>query len=825
MLVTITNTASITIDLECSVKWNSTIKREFSSASFFVPRNSPAFSSAYMDENGGFLVKIVHPKLGTWLGIAGVPTIDVKGANVEATEIGILATIRTVGTHRIFTGVTAGTIVAAAVQDATAGLSHAFLKAGTFLEAGPHVPQYEFTGQYLSQVLADMMDITGQEWEINYSTGAINWVAPRTTMYQYHLTDDGDIVNASKSGSLNDVVAEVTARGSDGSSRSEYSPGQGFYLRQETIAVDTKSPIDLAFQAKAVIDQRKTPVQTYKGMLKEYREGGTTVDHWSNIREGDIVQLVLPYAGITGNSPVVRVLSREFKDGDKYLQLEFQYPAYADRTNAARILNKGVVVREAPTPAELSATDPCLSEAVNSRTTTISSISTAAVTDINGITSATATVNITPVVNACHEFYYVRYRKSGETIYAYIPTYSTTLALPGLISGQTYQIGVATVGKSGKISAYSTDTNSAQANDAVAPDAPTNLAVSTGYQSLFLTWTGSAAKDLSHYRIQGSYDYNVLNPGVATWSTIATTKSTWFKDQISPSITSTISRWYRIYAVDLSGNESVASLVSGGTTTVVITGIGTGAVGDNHIGSVGPAKFTTGTFTTSITVGAGGRLNFGTGDYLANNILHFEVTNADNSQGKIEFKNSNLTPYGILNGYIDSFQSNIYLKALYLISRYGVLSANGNSSFAAAGLQAAYDANHNSYVQAQAFANTGSIALTMNSLISGLIKTHQISMNASDSQGSSNINIAIEGNNLQTFQNGLVTFPYNNGGGTLPSVSIVGRIRYWQIGQTGYPGNSGFMAAAPRYLPIYDGAGTLYFVPAYNGYNSGGVWY
>ena len=225
MLVTLTNTSSIQVDLYATVKWTSTFAREFPTASITVPRTSPAFSPSYIDENGGFLVKIEHNKLGSWIGIANVPTINAEGAEITATHISSLISIRTVGVNRTFTGLTAGAIAKAAVQDATAGVSHAFLKLGTFLESTPHIPQYHFTGQYLSEVFANLMDLTGQEWNLS-EDGTINWIAPASNMYSYHLCDDGDIVDSQREGSLNDVLAEVISRGTDGSQAIASSSGQ-----------------------------------------------------------------------------------------------------------------------------------------------------------------------------------------------------------------------------------------------------------------------------------------------------------------------------------------------------------------------------------------------------------------------------------------------------------------------------------------------------------------------------------------------------------------------------------------------------------------------
>lgn len=64
-----------------------------------------------------------------------------------------------------------------------------------------------------------------------------------------------------------------------------------------------------------------------------------------------------------------------------------------------------------------------------------------------------------------------------------------------------------------------------------------------------------------------------------------------------------------------------------------------------------------------ITIASTGKIKFGTSaaDYLANDILHFEVAGAETA--KVQFKNGSNTPYGELAGWADASRSKVYMQA------------------------------------------------------------------------------------------------------------------------------------------------------------------
>lgn len=688
--VTLHHTLTITTDINTTVTWTAAFGRSFSTVNFFIPRTSEAFSPLYIDEDGGFLVTITHPTLGKWKGIAEVPTIGADGAHIEATEIGILATIRTVSVNRVMTGMTAGSIVRSAVLDATAGLSKSFLKAGTFLEAAPHIPQYTFSGQYLSEVLADMMEMTGQEWELT-DDGTINWTVPKTNIYPLHLVDDGDVVGESRSGNLSDVLAQITTRGADGSSATRFGQGQGLWTKQETVEVDTTSSITLSSEANNEIGRRDQIIQQYSVLLKE--------EHWS-IREGDTLQLVLPYSGLVGNCPTVRVVSRSYTVGDKYVRLDLQYPSYVDSLNAARLIQRNIRVTESPTAASLLEFDPCMLNSNVPSGTTISSVTGEVIEDDAGHQSTTFTINIVPVTSdPCHTFYYIRYKKSSATDYGYLPTYETTLTIPGLALGTNYHFGVANVGKNGNISAYSSNVLEVGPTDDTIPGTPTNVIADPGSKSIQVYWEPVADKDIAYYHIQRRGTTSPTYGRVAGW--ISGTSSGWADFGVSPSHPSPIevhvlgtfyvdtfsgqgveSHSYRVRAVDRSGNVGAWSAES----VEVSTKIQTLAIGDMS-------------FTDGFTIVGGGRLYFGTGglDFIGDDILHFDV--GDDESGKINFRQASdfdadgnpigwFDPQGLISGYANAHAATLnfasYLddeKTIYAIVNTSVDETTGHEAY------------------------------------------------------------------------------------------------------------------------------------------------
>lgn len=278
MRVTLTYTSSITLDLQTSVTWAMPGSREFGTADIVIPRTHPSFSystlGSYLRPGGGSLVEIDGGSLGFWRGIVTNPVWDAAGVRVHCLHIATLLQLRVVARSRVFTALTAGAIFSAACRDALDGIGAQVLRPGTFLEAAPVIPRYEFRGQTLAEVATDLAGQTGQEWRIA-DDGSISWVPPRGTLYTQLLCDDGDVVDVVKTVNGQEQASEIIARDSLGR---EYVARAGnandsLLLRQQVLSVSSTFAGAAALAAEgALAAQRATPA-TYTAALKHYAGG------------------------------------------------------------------------------------------------------------------------------------------------------------------------------------------------------------------------------------------------------------------------------------------------------------------------------------------------------------------------------------------------------------------------------------------------------------------------------------------------------------------------------------------------------------------------
>lgn len=308
MLVTLTNTDTITVDLPVdSLSWAVTSAGELGQARFTIPRNSPAFSAAYFDEDGGSLVRFSHGQLGDWPGlIDGDMTIDGTGAVIQAGHMTALAGIRTLAVSRTFRAITAGAIARVAVMDALSGLGKLVMQPGTFVEAAPIIPEFTFTGQYLTEVLNTLAELSGQEWVIS-NTGLISWLPRQGSLYAPWLAEPSALSAGSRTANPRERVSEYIVRDGLGRAYSAYNndlAAGSFYQRQVVASVSSVSPAVAGNEAERGVGIRQASPVTYSfGLLRPY---------WSAVREGDYLRVVLPHAGIRCKCELVRVLKREY---------------------------------------------------------------------------------------------------------------------------------------------------------------------------------------------------------------------------------------------------------------------------------------------------------------------------------------------------------------------------------------------------------------------------------------------------------------------------------------------------------------------------------
>jgi len=208
--------------------------------------------------------------------------------------------------------------------------------------------------------------------------------------------------------------------------------------------------------------------------------------------------------------------------------------------------------------------------------------------------------------------------------------------------------------------------------------------------------------------------------------------------------------------------------------------------------------------TSSITVNSTGRINFGSGDYLANDTLHFEVGSTDTA--KIEIKNGSNTPYGELGGNADSAQSWMYLTARDGTNVQASLVAQGNGSATAVHLIARTGTSTGSY-----FWMDNSALLLSNYSLS----TDYFRFGFNTNPGRLSMRGALypgTGSAMQT--TGYLDWDSGNTRGRWMGADF--RFdQYVMLDQTGSR-TSGTPGLSDKYIAFKNSSGTIWYVPAYS---------
>jgi fibronectin type 3 domain-containing protein len=123
----------------------------------------------------------------------------------------------------------------------------------------------------------------------------------------------------------------------------------------------------------------------------------------------------------------------------------------------------------------------------------------------------------------------------------------------GLTNGTAYYYRLTAVDQSGNESAFSTDVQATptQAADTQAPAAPLDLSANAGDAEVSLTWTANTESDLASYRL-----YRGPTPSPTT---LLTTIAAGTAAHTDAGLTNGTAYYYRLTAVDQSGNESAFS--------------------------------------------------------------------------------------------------------------------------------------------------------------------------------------------------------------------------------------------------------------------------
>jgi hypothetical protein len=171
--------------------------------------------------------------------------------------------------------------------------------------------------------------------------------------------------------------------------------------------------------------------------------------------------------------------------------------------------------------------------------------------------------------DAFTDHYVVEWKKASDTNYFTMDARASPAVISGLQNSQQYNVRVKAVNEIGVSSTYISSAPTA-AVDTTAPDAPTSVSASGQYQHISISWTNPAQKDLSHIDV-----YRSTSSG-GTYSLIGNTDGTVFIDD---DLGNAETFYYKVKAIDFTGNASAFSNIDSAITTIVESGdIGAGAV-------------------------------------------------------------------------------------------------------------------------------------------------------------------------------------------------------------------------------------------------------
>lgn len=355
--------ARITTDLAVqSIKWGCAATQTFGEATLFVPQNSVAYDSDYIDdENAECFVQIEHPTLGFWAGFCCKIADSDAGCYVYAKDLMKWLDGRLVNEYSTFEGMPAGLIWRQAVGQALYSSAFRTLNHGSYGEYAPAVQRYPFVGQSVARVAADLQALTGHEPSIDYETLTVSWITPASDLLTFHYCGDVHIAGASREVDSENRITEIRVVGPYGNDNAidYYCNANGFWNRQERIESGEINASALAQAAEAYLATRDHPVTTYRGSVREnaatvtqYSGGVITLPVgtalWDSLREGTIIQALMPGAGIGGSCPTLRVIGRAWTDGSPLLQTEFQYLQPLTLNGALRVSTKRAASQTMP---------------------------------------------------------------------------------------------------------------------------------------------------------------------------------------------------------------------------------------------------------------------------------------------------------------------------------------------------------------------------------------------------------------------------------------------------------------------------------------------
>lgn len=369
--------------------WESAASRAYGQAQVQLERDHPLATDTTIASLRGTRVAIPHELMGAWTGVQmgrlghgaatwGLPCYQVQALFKQLS----VPSDPSVVYRNVPAGVVAKRALTLALAQAPGAARH--LRPGFFTEAPPLVEAITFESQSLDSIFSQLMDLTGQEFQVR-EDGRVDWTAPTGGLYETVLTEGYDFVLIGYQEAAEAPVGMVIVTDQRGQVETATAPEHALdpTARVVRTRADTTSAIETRVVAEGLLAAgRVTPAVYEIGLLPA---GGTIVitipggdgiptlygealygvsvygseggfadleaeypivnaPHWSALREGEIVRLIAPSAGLRGEAPLCRVLSRTFGDAHTYPRLKLvSIPPWTAQTlQAARELRGGV---------------------------------------------------------------------------------------------------------------------------------------------------------------------------------------------------------------------------------------------------------------------------------------------------------------------------------------------------------------------------------------------------------------------------------------------------------------------------------------------------
>ena len=175
----------------------------------------------------------------------------------------------------------------------------------------------------------------------------------------------------------------------------------------------------------------------------------------------------------------------------------------------------------------------------------------------DGTFNAEFNVTWTNADDAFTDHYVVEWKLASASNYYSMTTKSTPAVITTLQNGQSYNVRVKAINEIGVSSAYVTATPTA-ATDTTAPNVPSSVSATGQFEAISVNWTNPTASDFSHVDV-----YQSTSSG-GTYALVGKSSGTSF---VKVGLSTTTTYYYKVKAVDFTGNQSAFSSVVSATTT------------------------------------------------------------------------------------------------------------------------------------------------------------------------------------------------------------------------------------------------------------------